>query len=206
MTFPGGSPTSIDEVSQKKGLDPLYIIDGKEYSRDEINSIDPNDIKEVHVIKNKLDLMVYGDRGKDGVVIITLNEGVTIDQTTMDTVIIYDPVTFTETIIVRDHLDEDFSIKLTYEKDVITLKSNYAFWKELTFTLNEGQSQIIDYNGLTDQTDHEAQFSFEIIKDDNQFTFRNKHGFDWVELETNCKKWIYSHTEITKSGVEINCF
>ena len=100
----------------------------------------------------------------------------------------------------------NFSIGLTYENDIITLKSKDAYWTELTFELTDGESQIIDFNGLAESRNHNSQFSFEILKDGNQFTYRNMHGFDWVEMQTNCKKWIYSKTEITKSGVEINCF
>jgi hypothetical protein len=53
---------------------PLYIVDGKEV--DEINSINPNEIASISVLKNESATKKYGDKGKNGVIIVKLKEGI----------------------------------------------------------------------------------------------------------------------------------
>jgi TonB-dependent SusC/RagA subfamily outer membrane receptor len=48
---------------------PLYIIDGKEVS--EIKSLDQKSIESIEVLKDSAAITLHGDRGKNGVVIIT---------------------------------------------------------------------------------------------------------------------------------------
>ena len=62
-----------------------------------------------------------------------------------------------------------------YKDEQVTLTSDHAEWTELTFSLRDGETQIVDYNGLADSRDHEAQFSFEIVKSGNEFNFKNHH-------------------------------
>lgn len=50
---------------------PLFIVDGKEITKDDMNSIDPNIIEKVEVIKDDNATRLYGDKGKDGVILIT---------------------------------------------------------------------------------------------------------------------------------------
>ena len=57
--------TSID------GKEPLFIIDGKEITKRELNSLNPDNIDSISVLKDKSATAVYGDKGKDGVVLIT---------------------------------------------------------------------------------------------------------------------------------------
>jgi len=52
------------------GKKPLIVVDGK-ISTIDINTIDPNTIERVEVLKDQSATAVYGDKGKDGVVIIT---------------------------------------------------------------------------------------------------------------------------------------
>jgi TonB-dependent Receptor Plug Domain len=57
---------------------PLLVIDGKimesksseDYNKN-LNSIDPNDIASMDVVKGKSAETQYGEKGKDGVVVIT---------------------------------------------------------------------------------------------------------------------------------------
>jgi len=50
--------------------DILYVLDGKIIKNNEINSINPNDIESVEVLKDTSATTLYGSRGKNGVVII----------------------------------------------------------------------------------------------------------------------------------------
>ena len=50
---------------------PLYIVGGKEFSSLSLNALDPNQIDRIEVLKNEAAVKIYGDKGKNGVVIIT---------------------------------------------------------------------------------------------------------------------------------------
>ena len=49
---------------------PLYIIDGK-VSTNDIKDLDPDDIESISVLKGQKAIELYGEKGKDGVIIIT---------------------------------------------------------------------------------------------------------------------------------------
>lgn len=49
---------------------PLYFVNGKEWSREDVSLIDPNRIKTIQVLKNEQALAKYGERGKKGVILI----------------------------------------------------------------------------------------------------------------------------------------
>lgn len=63
---PGG--TSI-----KGGFKGLVIVDGKEYKED-FNKIDPQTIQSVNVLKDDAAVSKYGDKGKEGVIEVTLKK------------------------------------------------------------------------------------------------------------------------------------
>ncbi|QQD15898.1 M56 family metallopeptidase [Sphingobacterium sp. UDSM-2020] len=51
----------------------LFILDGKKV--DDIHSVDPNDIEAITVLKNKAAIDLYGEKGKEGVVLVTTKFG-----------------------------------------------------------------------------------------------------------------------------------
>lgn len=53
---------------------PLFILDGKETSKEELNKIDTKIIKSMNVIKGEEAIKKYGDKGKNGVVEITIKQ------------------------------------------------------------------------------------------------------------------------------------
>ncbi|MFH6769694.1 M56 family metallopeptidase [Gaetbulibacter aquiaggeris] len=53
------------------GKDPLYMVDGKEITREEMNNISPETIDKVEVLKGDSATEKYGDKGKNGVILIT---------------------------------------------------------------------------------------------------------------------------------------
>jgi len=50
---------------------PLCLIDGKEAGEDELKRLNPNTIAKVEVLKDKSAELVYGEKGKNGVILIT---------------------------------------------------------------------------------------------------------------------------------------
>lgn len=55
----------------KNGIRPLYLIDGKEISKEEMEAIDPNTIESVDVLKDESVTKKYGKKGENGVIMIT---------------------------------------------------------------------------------------------------------------------------------------
>lgn len=49
----------------------VYIVDGKEISNEDFRKIHPNDIERIDILKDKKALEKYGDKAKDGVLLIT---------------------------------------------------------------------------------------------------------------------------------------
>lgn len=63
----------LDVQDVKSGSSPLCIVNGKETSYAEFESIIPETIKSVKVLKEKEAIAAYGDKGKNGAIEITLN-------------------------------------------------------------------------------------------------------------------------------------
>ncbi len=74
MSSVNQDPRVVVRVSGKVDNDqPLYIVDGKETRNvTDVNKINPNDIKSISVLKGESAIEQYGEKGKNGVVIITL--------------------------------------------------------------------------------------------------------------------------------------
>ena len=53
-------------------VQPLYIINGKEALKEELAQINPSNIEKMDVLKSDAAVLAYGDRGRNGVVVITL--------------------------------------------------------------------------------------------------------------------------------------
>ena len=62
----GGIPSS-----KAKPYNPLYIIDGKISDYEKVKTLDPNLIKTMNVLKGASASAKYGEKAKDGVVVIT---------------------------------------------------------------------------------------------------------------------------------------
>ena len=54
--------------------DILYIVDGKEISYDQFKAIDPKTIESMEVLKDKTAIEKYGDKAKNGVIIVKLKK------------------------------------------------------------------------------------------------------------------------------------
>ncbi|WP_425392598.1 SusC/RagA family TonB-linked outer membrane protein [Ekhidna sp.] len=74
---PGANSTfQIRGVSSINGdTEPLFVIDGAPVDADNFRSINPNDIESVSVLKDAGATAIYGNRGANGVVLITTRSG-----------------------------------------------------------------------------------------------------------------------------------
>ena len=57
-------------ISDENGRNPLFIIDGKEVTKEKFIKINPKEIESLTVLKDKSATEQYGDKAKDGVLII----------------------------------------------------------------------------------------------------------------------------------------
>ena len=91
-TVPVEFVLSLSEIQQNKKyeletpLTPLYIVDGKEIK--DINSINSDNIESISVLKNKTSTSLYGEKGKNGVILITMKKEKPFD--TSDKTVIVD--------------------------------------------------------------------------------------------------------------------
>ena len=61
--------------SINSGKDPLFILDGGAISSSDFNTISPNDIESISVLKDASSTSIYGARASNGVVVITSKRG-----------------------------------------------------------------------------------------------------------------------------------
>ena len=59
---------------------PLFVIDGREASSEDFNALAPADIESITVLKDKSATELYGDKGANGVVLITTKLRTTVCQ------------------------------------------------------------------------------------------------------------------------------
>ena len=80
ISRPGGNPNGGFEIRLRglstigAGTSPLVVIDGQVGA--DLNSIDPNDIKSIDVLKDGSSAAIYGTRGSAGVIIVTTKTGI----------------------------------------------------------------------------------------------------------------------------------
>ncbi|TLG99033.1 hypothetical protein BZARG_03350 [Bizionia argentinensis JUB59] len=57
--------------ASKISENPLIIIDGKVATKNAMDKLNPNSINSVNILKDKTATIKYGNKGKNGVIIIT---------------------------------------------------------------------------------------------------------------------------------------
>jgi TonB-dependent starch-binding outer membrane protein SusC len=68
------SQISIRGSSISQDASPLYVVDGVPIENMDVNSINPNDIESIDVLKDASSIAIYGARGANGVLIITTKQ------------------------------------------------------------------------------------------------------------------------------------
>ncbi len=72
---PGSTPTVVIRGlgTAFGGRDPLYVVDGVITTN--IKNISPNDITSIDILKDASSLAIYGNRGANGVIVVTTKQG-----------------------------------------------------------------------------------------------------------------------------------
>lgn len=71
FTFNNATSFHLDDTKKQSFL---YLIDGKEVSKEDFSKIDPKNIKNVNILKDNTAVKKYGDKAKNGVIEITTGE------------------------------------------------------------------------------------------------------------------------------------
>ncbi len=72
--FVGHKKSSLltkEQLSNFEKNPPLLVVDNKIISHKNLNKISPNSIKDITILKGEKALKIYGDKGKNGVIIVT---------------------------------------------------------------------------------------------------------------------------------------
>ncbi|MDE3236090.1 MAG: TonB-dependent receptor [Bacteroidota bacterium] len=73
---PGSAPTLVIRgIPSYAGNDPLIIVDGSQQTLADFNSINPNDIESINVLKDAATTSIYGVRGGNGVIVVNTKSG-----------------------------------------------------------------------------------------------------------------------------------
>ncbi|EEI92730.1 TonB-dependent receptor plug domain protein [Sphingobacterium spiritivorum ATCC 33300] len=70
--------TTINKIiirSASAGKQPMYVVNGKEITKEDADNIRPEDITAINVLKDASATSLYGTKGENGVIMITLKNG-----------------------------------------------------------------------------------------------------------------------------------
>ncbi|RZN82912.1 MAG: DUF3520 domain-containing protein [Winogradskyella sp.] len=160
---PGGnSLVQLRGVSSINGnKEPLFIVNGIPVNENSFRALNPNDIKSLDVIKEAKALSIYGNRGKNGVIIITTGKGKYINP---DALYIVDGVAIKkqDNFAIANISDTDIDSKIEYSK----AEAKRKFGKDAK-------------HGCVVITTHKGNFR---IQDDETYTVINENVFERTTL------------------------
>jgi TonB-linked SusC/RagA family outer membrane protein len=109
--------------------DPLYVIDGMATYQDNFRSLNPDDIESVTVLKDAAATAIYGNRGSNGVIVVTTKRGGNKEGKMQ--------INYSATIgtIELQHNNYD----LANAKELLTLEKRYQIGGGLGTTLTDQQ-------------------------------------------------------------------
>lgn len=127
--------------------EPLIIVDGVPMTEAEYKALNPNDIKEVAVLKDTNATAIYGSRAANGVIIISTKEGVSTADIVNEAIAL-------QNVQIRKNLDETaFFLPELYTDEKGNLKFSFTSpealtqWKFRLFAHNK-QAQTAQFEGL----------------------------------------------------------
>ncbi|MES1225908.1 MAG: TonB-dependent receptor plug domain-containing protein, partial [Bacteroidota bacterium] len=156
----GGNPNKGFDIRLRglstigAGTSPLVVIDGQVGA--DLNTVDPNDIKSIDILKDGSSAAIYGTRGSAGVIIITTKGG----SRGASQVNYNGSVTIENGARFTKHMTSDEFRKLVQTTNVGT---DYGFntdWnKEITRT-GISHTHNLSLSGGTDKTNYNASINF----------------------------------------------
>lgn len=160
--------------------DVLLVVDGTLVDREQLNSIASDEIESIYVLKDKTATAVYGDKGKNGVLVITTKTGNNRDKTLKG---------------IKGEVSG-----LTFKKDSIpSLKSRKINYSPQVLYIIDGIRTTSD---VVQGLDAVAIERIHIIKDTDahdKYGQEGKHGV----IEITTKKWIKDNPSKTDKSLKM---
>ncbi len=140
---------------------PLFVIDG--FVGADFNSLNPNDIKSIEVLKDASSTAIYGSRGANGVVLVTTKNGMKGGKTTVTyqgsyslaTVLKkYDMLSASEFAETANQKNIAFGVSPIYtQAQIDNFKTNGGFdYQDAIFRTAQGTQHQLEISGGTDKT------------------------------------------------------
>ncbi|MBS9765937.1 MAG: carboxypeptidase-like regulatory domain-containing protein [Flavobacteriaceae bacterium] len=174
-------------VQEKK---PLVIVDGKEIPHKDLDKIPADFIKDITVLKDKSAIEKYGEKGKNGVILVT-----TKDKSSVSTKTINGEVIFSlkrengETLHFNRHgqnveIKDGKVVVLNNDKAVVLKKqkgnvSSKTINNEVIFSLKRENGETLHFNRHGQDVE---------VKDGKVIVLNKENKKDWKDLE---KGWEY---------------
>ncbi len=173
-----GTAIRIRGFNSLSNNDPLIVIDGVQTKDTYLNSINPNDIESVQVLKDAASASVYGARSSNGVIVITTKKG-----KAGKTKVSYDGYVGTQTAVNR----LDLVIDPADYRDFFVKAANATPDQQIP-DIWQGSSFPEYYNG-----DPSLDYSFP----DNLLMKPNTSGTDWWDE-------LFSPARITEHNLNVS--
>ena len=204
VTAPDGQPGSLPNIvirgagSVTQDNSPLWVVDGFPMENYNNNSINPNDIESIDILKDASATAIYGARGSNGVILVTTKKGKQGAPTiSFNTSFFNYDITKKMPIMsgqqyLQYQIDRDNAAK-NYAKDA----SNAVIVPVITNT----EYQYLRYakNGLTDYEDKTVDLQ--------DYMFREAYGQTYnlsVSGGSDKTKYFFSGNYLSQDGVMVN--
>ncbi len=169
-----GKPNSEGATIQVRGVGtlnssgPLILCDGMEVSLNEVN---PNDVASVSVLKDAASCAIYGNRGANGVILITTKKG------------------------TKGKVNVTYSGKfaLNTPAKVIRQVSNYADYMEMINEAYTNNDQPAKFSEATIKEWREASANPNAVNENGVPNYVSHPNTDWFDTLLR-KKWMQEHT------------
>lgn len=122
------------KIRTEDGVFPLVMLDGKEISKQEMETVDPKSISSIEVLKDKSAIEFYGEKGKHGVILISLKkeEKVSVTSVGGENIKNLGSESSNGNLIDENQVYKDCSVGVCYKS-----KPGKYIWEIKDFTLKE---------------------------------------------------------------------
>ncbi|MDE6645001.1 MAG: TonB-dependent receptor [Muribaculaceae bacterium] len=163
-----GSLTSIRGYGTLNNSSPLILVDGMEAS---LNDVNPNDVANISILKDAASCAIYGNRGANGVILITTKKG---KEGRVN-------VTYTG------------KFSLNTPQKIIRTISNYADYMEIINQAYRGGGMAEPYSTLDIQEWREASKNPNALNDEGIPNYVTHPNTDWYDYLYQ-KRFMQEHT------------
>jgi len=185
IAFNSGSPGSnkVDviirgESSLGASADPLYVIDGVPLNQTFFRNLNPNDIENVVILKDAAATSVYGNRGANGVIVITTKRGKFNNAFSVNYSSMYGVASLPENNYNMTNGKE----LLRYQREELPVTGLTAFGNNLTdaeydaWSTNTDWSKVFYRNATSNQHNLSFTSGGEKISNYTSFGYLNQEG------------------------------